>query len=126
MPFIHIKSLPLGPHIPVSSVVEEITKDVAREAGVDLEHITATWEYLQAGHYAVAGKAEARQSETSHPVIVDLLSPDFNGAVQIRKMLHAVAESISKRAKVPITNIFINHRQARSGMVFNAGDVETW
>lgn len=126
MPFIHIKSLPLDPHIHVSSIVEEITKDVARQTGVDLEHITATWEYFQAGHYAVAGRAESRQNKTSHPVIVDLLSPDFNGAVQIRKMLHAVAESISKRARVPIDNIFINHRQAHSGMVFNAGDVETW
>ena len=89
MPFIHIKSLSLDPHIHVSSVVEEITKGVARETGVGLEHITATWEYFQAGHYAVA-------------------------------------ESISKRAKVPITNIFINHRQAHSGMVFNTGEVETW
>jgi hypothetical protein len=33
----------------------------------------------------------------------------------IEKMLQTVASSISKRAKVPLGNIFINHRFAHSG-----------
>lgn len=126
LPFIHIKSLPLDPPIDLCHVVERITKDIAQATGIGLEHITATWEFFQEGHYAVAGQAASRQPVASHPVIVDLLSPDFNDAAQIEKMLCAVAASISKRANVEITNIFIHHRQAHSGMVFDAGEVVEW
>jgi phenylpyruvate tautomerase PptA (4-oxalocrotonate tautomerase family) len=126
MPFIHVKSLPFDPPLKVSAVIEGLTKDFAKGTGIGLEHVTATWEYLPAGHYAVAGKAQSHQPDTAHPVLVDLLSPDFNQPAQIEKMLRAVASSISKRAKVPITNIFINHRHAHSGMVFDAGEVVQW
>jgi hypothetical protein len=42
------------------------------------------------------------------------------------KILRVVASSISTRANVPIKNIFINHRYARSGMVFDAGEIVKW
>jgi hypothetical protein len=126
MPFIHIKSLPFDRVLNVTSVLEGLAKDFAKETGVGLEHVTATWEFLPAGHYVVAGNAEAHQPENSHPVLVDLLSPDFNRPEKIGKMLHVVASSISKRAKIPISNIFINHRQAHSGMVFDAGEIGRW
>jgi hypothetical protein len=37
-----------------------------------------------------------------------------------------VSSSISKRTKVAATNIFISHRQAHSGMVFDAGEIVRW
>lgn len=126
MPFIHVKSLPLDKPIDISAVIEELTKDFAEETGIGLEHVTATWEYFPQGHYAVAGKAASRQPMDSHPVLVDLLAPDFNTAEAVEKMLAAVASSISKRAKISIDNIFINHRQAQSGMVFDSGEIVTW
>ncbi|MGH8652536.1 MAG: hypothetical protein ACREYE_10350 [Gammaproteobacteria bacterium] len=126
MPFIHVKSLAFEPALKVHAIVEGITKDFTKGTGIGLEHVTATWEFLPAGHYAVAGKTSSRQPETSHPVLVDLLSPDFNSPAQIEKMLRTVAVSISKRAKVPITNIFIYHRQVQSGTVFDAGEVVRW
>jgi hypothetical protein len=126
MPFIHIKSLPFDRALNVTSVLEGLAKDFAKGTGVGLEHVTATWEFLPTGHYVVAGKAESHQPENSHPVLVDLLSPDCNSPEKVEKMLHVVASSISKRAKIPISNIFINHRQARSGMVFDAGEVGRW
>lgn len=126
MPFIHIKSLPFDRALNVTSVLEGLAKDFAKGTGVGLEHVTATWEFLPAGHYAVAGKAESHQPENSHPVLVDLLSPDFNPPEKVEKMLHVVASSISKRAKIPISNIFINHRHAYSGMVFDAGEIGRW
>ena len=126
MPFIHVKSLAFDRAFDVGSVLEGLTKDFAAGTAISLEHVTATWEFLPAGHYVVAGKAEAYQPENSHPVLVDLLSPDFNPPEKIEKMLRAVAASIAERARIPIDNIFVNHRQAHSGMVFDAGNIERW
>jgi len=126
MPFIHVKSLPFVAPFNVASVLEGLTKDFAEGVGVGLEHVTATWEFLPAGHYAVGGKAASNQPDKSHPVLVDLLSPDFNAPDKIEKMLLVVASSISKRVKIPISTIFINHRQAHSGMVFDAGEIARW
>ena len=126
MPFIHIASLPFDPTLQVSAVLEDLTLDFARGTGVAIEHVTATWVFLPPGHYAVAGKAASTQPETSHPLLVDLLSPDFNPPPQIEKMLRVVASSLAKRARVPIGNIFINHRVAHSGAVFDGGDIVRW
>ena len=123
MPFIHIKSLPFSRSFDMTSVVEGLTKDFAKETGIALEHVTATWEFLPAGHYAVAGKTATHQPENSHPVLVDFLSPDFNPPEKIEKMLLVIASSISKRVNISVNNIFINHRPAHSGMVFDAGEI---
>jgi hypothetical protein len=126
MPFIHVKSLPFDRAFDVSSVLAGLTEDFAQGTAIALEHVTATWEFLPAGHYVVAGKAQRYQAENSHPVLVDLLSPDFNPARKIEKMLGVVAASISSRANIPIDNIFIHHRRAQSGMVFDAGEIARW
>lgn len=126
MPFIHIRSLPFEPAIDIAPVVEALTRDFAEGTGVPLEHVTATWTFLPPGHYAVAGKAAARQPQASYPVLVELLSPDFDGPEKIGKMLKVVAASIAKRTGVPITNIFIDYRPAHAGSVFDAGKVVRW
>lgn len=126
MPFVHIKSLPFDRPLNVTSVLEGLAKDFAKGTRIDLEHVTATWEFLPPGHYVVAGRAESHQPERSHPLLVDLLAPDFNSLDSVRKMLYVVATSISKRTKMPINNIFINHRQAHSGMVLDSGEVVRW
>ncbi|OMH26591.1 hypothetical protein [Motiliproteus sp. MSK22-1] len=126
MPFIHIKSLPFETAIDIQPVVEAITLDFAKGTDVAAEHVSATWEFFNAGHYAVAGKAPKYQPENSHPILVDLLAPDFHSKAHIEKMLSIVAESVSKRLGVSINNIFVNHRQAATGMVFDQGKVVRW
>lgn len=126
MPFIHVKSLPFATPLDMRAIVEGMTKDFSKGTGVGLEHVSATWEFLLPGHYAVAGQAVAQQPATSHPVLVDLLSPDFNSPAQIEKMLRTVASSISKRANVHDANIFVNHRHAHSGAVFDGGNIVRW
>jgi phenylpyruvate tautomerase PptA (4-oxalocrotonate tautomerase family) len=126
MPFIHVRLLPFDESFDVGAVLEDLTKDFAKGTGIGLEHVTAIWEYLPPGYYAVAGKAAQHQPQDSNPVLVDLLAPDFNSAATVEKMLTTVSSSISKRAKVPITNIFINHRQAHSGSVLEAGEIVHW
>lgn len=126
MPFIHVKSLPFDRTFNVTTILERLTEDFAKGTGIGLEHVTATWEFLPAGHYAVAGKSASHQTVSSHPVLVDLLSPDFNPPETIEKMLEVIASSISQQAEIPVGNIFINHRQAHSGMVFDAGAIARW
>lgn len=126
MPFIHIKSLPFDKPFNVRAVIEGLTKDFAKGTGVGLEHVTSTWEFLLQGHYAVAGKAASHQPQDSHPVLVELLAPDFNSAGDVEKMLSTVASSISKRTKIPTKNIFIDYRQTHAGMVFDAGEIVRW
>ena len=126
MPFIHIKSLPLNPSLDIKTIIENISADFSQETEIDLEHITVTWEYFLPGHYAVAGKVATQHPESSHPAIVDLLTPDSNTSEQILTMLKVTASSISKHAKIAIDNIFINHRQAHSGEVFDTGEIVEW
>jgi phenylpyruvate tautomerase PptA (4-oxalocrotonate tautomerase family) len=126
MPFIHIQSLPFEPAIDMAPVVEALTRDFAKGTGVGLAHVTATWAFLPAGHYAVAGKAAAHQPQATHPVLVDLLSPDFDGPEAIETMLKVVAASIARHTGVPPGNIFINHRAAQAGRVFDGGEVVRW
>lgn len=126
MPFIHIKSLPFEKPIDVSGVIVGISNDFAKTVGVEVEHITVTWEFLQPGHYASAGRISLYKPDDSHPVLVDLLAPDFNSQSQIELMLLATADSISKHAQVSRQDIFINYRQAHSGMVYDAGEIVRW
>lgn len=126
MPFIHVRSLPFAESFDGDTVVENLTRDFSRESGIGLEHVTATWEFLPAGHQAVGGKSAKYQPNDSHPVLVELLVPDFNSAEKIGKMLLAVAASISSHTTIKIDNIFINCRRAHSGMVFDAGEINFW
>ena len=126
MPFIHVKSLPLDGSFDAKAVIEGLSEDFAKATGVGVEHVIVTWEVLPPGHYAVGGKTALHQPLNSHPVLVDLLAPDFNSDESIEKMLSAVSSSISKRVNFPINNIFINYRQAHSAMVFDAGKIVRW
>ncbi|MDH4087728.1 MAG: hypothetical protein OEV04_11910 [Nitrospira sp.] len=126
MPFIHVKSLPFEPPLGVRAVVEGLTKDFAKGTGIGLKHVNATWEFLPRGHYAVGGKAALKQPKASHHVLVDLLAPDLNSPKDVENMLRVVALRISKRAKIPLNNIFVNHRQAHAGSVFDEGEIVQW
>lgn len=126
MPFVHVRSLPFESPLSMSSVVEGITRDFANGTGVGLENVTATWDLVTPGHYAVAGQSASFQPSGTHPVLVDLLVPEFNAAEVIEKMLFVIASSISRRTGVPESNIFINCRTAASAHVFDAGKVERW
>jgi phenylpyruvate tautomerase PptA (4-oxalocrotonate tautomerase family) len=126
MPFIHVKSLPFDRRINITVVLENLTKDFADGTGIGFEHVTITWEYFPQEHYAVAGKVVSHQPMDSHPVLVDLLAPDFNSSEVVERMLTSVASSIAKHADIPISNIFINHREAHSGRVFNVGAIAQW
>lgn len=74
----------------------------------------------------LSGPAPRLQPEGPHSILVDLLTPKHNSMQTVQKMLRTLAGSISTRAKVSMRKIFINHRPAHSGMVFDDGEVVTW
>lgn len=126
MPIIHIKSLPLEPPFNAPEVLTGISRDFAGANDVPLAHVHVTWAYIEPGHFAKGDHAPDVQPAGPHSVLVDLLTPDFNDLETIRTMLTSLAQSIAARTRVPIRKIFINHRPAHSGMVFDDGEVVTW
>ena len=126
MPFIHIKSLPFDESLDVSAVLENLNKDFAEETGIDVQHVSSTWEFFPSGHYAVGEKSANHHTQDSHPVLIDLLVPDFNSAEHIETMLSSIASSLAKHSNIRRDNIFINARTAQSGMVFDRGEVVRW
>lgn len=123
MPFIHIKSLPFEEDLEMSSLLAAVSRDFSEQVGIEIEHITVTWEYLESWHYAAGGRTAASQPKDSHPILVDLLVPDFDPPETIEKMMKCIAASVAKRVGIPENNIFINVRQARSGQVFDGGEI---
>jgi hypothetical protein len=126
MPLIQIKSLLFEEGLEVSSILSGICRDFAEQMGVEIAHVTVVWEFLESWHYAAGGQTAPNQPRESHPILVDLLIPDFNSAETVERMLKSVAASIAKRAGISESNIFINVRQARSGRVFDAGEIVRW
>lgn len=106
--------------------IESISRDYAIATGVALEHVTVTWPFFLPEHHAVSGVAAQPQVAPSHPVLVTLLTPDFVPQAEIEQSLLALASSISERAQVPLDAIFINHEEAHSGRVFDAGKLVRW
>ena len=126
MPFIHIRALPFDSQPEIAELLEGLCRDFAVATGVGVEHVSTTWEWLDPGHYAVGGKAATSQPDASHPLLVDLLVPDFNSAADVERMLTAIADSLAARTGIRRDNLFINQREARAGRVFDAGEIVRW
>lgn len=125
MPFIHIQSLPLSPPIDMPATLTGICNDFADRNGVPLTHVHATWRFFAPGHFAKGEDAPDVQTPPLS-VLVDLLTPDFNDEKTSERMLTTLAASLSVRAGIPREKIFIHHRHAASGSVFDDGEVVRW
>lgn len=110
----------------VAEVLEGLCADVARDAGLELEDMTATWEEIDSGHFAAGGSASDRSSGGSHPLLVDVLLADSQPAERAESIIQAAAASLAARGGIPIERVFVNARYARSGMVFDKGEIVRW
>ncbi len=72
MPFIHIRSLPIGAAFDAGRAVRAVSSEFADAVEVDERHVTVTWQTLEPDHYASAGQTAATQPPGSHPVLVGL------------------------------------------------------
>ena len=126
MPFIHIKSLPLEEGFDIANTLKKIAIDFSNNTGNKLGHIHTTWDFYKPGHYAKGNEVSETQPKANYPIIVDLLTPDFNELKIIAVMLESIADSISSQLDFPKNNIFINHRYAHSATVFDDGEIVQW
>jgi len=126
MPVMRVTSLPFNPAINIEQVLSQLSQTFSKQFNIDLVHISASWHYFQAGHYVVAGKNAEFQAESSHPLMVELLAPDFTQQQDMESMLEFIANQLSKLTPVHKNNIFIEYRPAKSGWVFDQGKIVSW
>lgn len=126
MPFIHIKCLPQAGNFDLQSVMKQLSNRFAREMDLHEKSITVIWEVLKPDCYLNNGQLASEQPQDSHPVIVDLLVPDFNSQPRIEKMMECIVEVLAVTLAIPIGNVFVNCRLALSGMVMDNGEIVKW
>lgn len=126
MPFINIKSLPQIGSSVQQSVMKQLSSRFAQEMDMHEKNITITWEVLKPDSYLNNGQFAAGQPQDSHPVMVDLLIPDFNSQSRIEKMMECIAELLAVALSIPVGNVFIHCRLAASGMVLDKGEIVKW
>jgi len=126
MPFVHVRALPLEGDFDPGAVVRAISAEIAQAAGVDEKHMTVTWHTFAPDHYASSGITAPTQPPASHPVLVELVAPDFIPPEQVEKLLRATAAAVARCARVSPENVFVEFRGARSGQVLDAGEIVRW
>jgi hypothetical protein len=126
MPFLHVRSLPPAAPFDVEAAVRATSAAFCAGAGVDERHVTVTWQLLAPGSYAAAGATAAAQPDASHPVLVELVASDANPPQRLEAMLLAAARAVAAQARVPDRNVFVELRPARSGLVYDEGEVVRW
>ncbi|MGF1642037.1 MAG: hypothetical protein ACFCUJ_00225 [Thiotrichales bacterium] len=126
MPVIQIKSLPFNEPKDIGKLIQAVSVDFARDAAVALKYVSVTWELLPPDSYAVAATTQAEQPRSTHPILVELLTPDFNTNDQISLMLESLAQAIARHAGVRLENIFIVQHAAKSGRIFDSGKILRW
>ena len=126
MPFLHIRSLPVGRDFDVADAVRTISAEFAGGTEIDEQHVTVTWQTFEPDHYASAGETAAAQPVASHPLLVELLAPDSNSDERIEQMLQVAAAAVAAQVGVELGNVFVHFRPAQSGKVFDRGELVRW
>ncbi|MGF1728112.1 hypothetical protein [Photobacterium kasasachensis] len=126
MPLVRIKSLPFDHEVPVPQVISALSQAISDAANIEQQHIMVTWEYLAQSHYAHHGKVAANQPINTHPLLIDLIAPNFNTEEQIASMLELIAHTIAEQVPIAKNNIFINFTPAYSDGVYDEGHIVEW
>ena len=126
MPVIRITSLPLAQDTDIARVLEGFSKEFAESVALNVDNIYISWDFLSPGHYVHQGRAAGLQENETHPIQVELMTPDIFSASRLELMMRSIAEAISRRTHVPRENIFVIHRSLASGRVFDQGRVQYW
>jgi hypothetical protein len=111
MPFVRVRSLPpTRPQFDARTASGAVRAELARATGIGEEHIAVTWTAVD----GAAGEYRA---------IADILAPDFHPAERVEEMLRSVARAVEREAGGPA---FVSFTAARSGWVYDDGDVVRW
>jgi hypothetical protein len=122
MPVIQIQALLQQPEPDIPALLSRLCMTVARDSGIPADHVSATWQTIAPGRYAVGGETAFAQPRGSHPVIVDLVAFEMRDREEIRNLLQTVGRFLEQALGLP-GNVFILFRSVGSGEAYDGGEV---
>ncbi|MDB5525991.1 MAG: hypothetical protein JWM58_3754 [Rhizobium sp.] len=122
MPVIQIQALPQQPEPDIPQLLARLCLAVAEGFEIPADYVSATWQTIAPGRYAVGGETVMTQPRSTHPVIVDLAAFETEDPEKIRKLLQITGRYLEQALGLP-GNVFILFRSARSGEVYDGGEV---
>lgn len=126
MPLIQIKSLPFESEKNIGKILKEISEEFSDHMQISEKQVIVTWNYINADQYSYQGKLAENTEKSTHPILVDLIAPDFNSVERIQEMMMCISKSIEKYSDIPESRIFILYRAAQSGFVLDEGNIVEW
>lgn len=126
MAIVHIRSLPFDPPIDVAALLRRLNADLAEHLNVPVGSISATWQTVAPGHYAVGAEAPGEQPADTHPLLADLvLHADIETAATA-ELMALVAETLAERARVGTDNVLVRVWRLASGDAWECGRPRHW
>ena len=122
MPVIQIQALPQQPEPDIPQLLALLCLAVAEGVGMPADYVSATWQTIPPGRYAVGGITVMTQPRATHPVIVEFLAFETDDPEEIRKLLRIAGSTLEQTLGLP-GNVFITFRSVRSGEVYDGGEV---
>lgn len=117
-PMIKITSLPIKQNL--DEVMAKVSKDVARDTGLDINFITYYWQTLDAIHCPGCEAAKIKK-----PIFVDLYVPGFMTKDEIQKVMTSLAKALAKYTDYTIKDLFMHAHVAEKWQLFIMGDLVT-
>jgi phenylpyruvate tautomerase PptA (4-oxalocrotonate tautomerase family) len=124
MPVISIKTLPLDEdEVRTPDILKKLCTTVSQELNYKPSHVWATWEYIAPHLYAVGNYSVPFQPQSTHAPLVRVLAFEGRSKREIDALLHVIARVLAQELKVDLGNIFIEYAEARSGKLYDGGQV---
>lgn len=125
MPILRITSLPFE-NQDSTDWASAISAQFSKITEIPVKNVSVAWHLLLGGHYSYNGVGVNFQPQDSHPMIVEVMLPDFYALDRVELIIKAVVESICRVTKMPKENIFVQVNRARSGAVYDDGRIIRW
>jgi hypothetical protein len=119
-PMVRITSLPIKQD--PKEVLVKISRDVAKETGLDINFVTYYWQSFEAVLCPGCGQAGLKTV-----IFVDMYVPAFMTTQEIQKTMSSLAAALARHTDYSLKEVFIHtHIAAKSQLFINGGLVENW
>lgn len=125
MPIVRINCLPVK-KLDLGLAVRGVTSALATATEIDPEHISVLWNELSADSYAHRGDLAELQPQATHPILIDLIAPDFHRPHLVQLMMKTLAHEVAVLTGADHNNILIIHQPQSSGHVYDQGRLVSW
>lgn len=125
MPLVRIHCLPVEA-LDIGLAVRGVTGALVAATDVAPENISVVWNELSPDSYAHRGDLAEAASATGHPVIVDLIAPDFHRPHIVQLMMKTLANEVGAISGAGTNNVLVIHQPLGSGHVYDAGNLVNW